>query len=97
MEKDDIMRLANLARIELTDSEAEAFTGEISGILGYVSAVKEITGDAPEEKVIGAVYNVMRSDTESHESGVFSDDLLALAPSRTGQYVKVKKILEQDT
>lgn len=93
MQKDDIKRLADLARIELTDAELEEFTSEIGGILSYVAEIKEITGDAPPEKVVGAVYNVMRRDEEPHEPGRYTEELLALAPSRDGQYVKVKKIL----
>jgi aspartyl-tRNA(Asn)/glutamyl-tRNA(Gln) amidotransferase subunit C len=97
MNRDDIQRLAALARIELTDAEAEGFAPEVSSILGYVSDIKEITGDAPEEKVIGALYNVMREDTNPHEPGLYTEDLLAAAPGRDGQFVKVKKILDQDT
>jgi aspartyl-tRNA(Asn)/glutamyl-tRNA(Gln) amidotransferase subunit C len=97
MNRDDIQRLAALARIELTDTEAEQFAPEVSSILGYVSDIKEITGDAPEEKVIGALYNVMREDMNPHEPGLYTEDLLTAAPGRDGQYVKVKKILDQDT
>jgi aspartyl-tRNA(Asn)/glutamyl-tRNA(Gln) amidotransferase subunit C len=95
MKKDDTIRIANLARIELAESEAESFTLEISGILTYVDQVKEITGDAPPDKVVGAVYNVMREDGEPHEGGLFTEDLLNLAPKRKGEYVEVKKILEE--
>lgn len=97
MDKDKIRHLADLARIELTDSEAEAFTEDISSILGYVSEIKEIAGTAPEEKVVGALVNVMREDTNPHEPGLYTEDLLNEAPLRDGQYVKVKKILEQNT
>jgi aspartyl-tRNA(Asn)/glutamyl-tRNA(Gln) amidotransferase subunit C len=97
MKSDDIKRLATLARIELTQEEAEVFAKDISSIVGYVSEIKEITGDAPEEKVIGALYNVMREDTNPHEPGLYTEDLLSSAPEREGQYVKVKKILDQNT
>ena len=97
MQKEDIHRLAALARIELTDTEAEGFAIEVSSVLGYVSDIKEITGDAPEDKVIGALYNVMRDDVHPHEPGLYTEDLLKAAPGRDGQYVKVKKILDQNT
>jgi aspartyl-tRNA(Asn)/glutamyl-tRNA(Gln) amidotransferase subunit C len=95
MNKDDTIRIANLARIELTEREAESFTLEINGILTYVDQVKQITGNVPPDKVVGAVFNVMREDTEPHPAGQFTEDLLALAPKRKGQYVEVKKILEE--
>jgi aspartyl-tRNA(Asn)/glutamyl-tRNA(Gln) amidotransferase subunit C len=94
MQKEDIERLAVLARIALTSEEAVAFAGSITSILGYVSEIKEITGEGKAEKALGAVNNVMREDTDPHDPALYTDDLLALAPGRDGQYVKVKKILE---
>ncbi len=93
MHRDDIIRLAGLARIELTPAEEEAFVEEIGSILSYVATIKEITGDAPPEKVAGPVANVMREDGEPHDGGLYTEDLLSLAPQRTGQYIEVKKIL----
>ncbi len=93
MKKDDITRLAGLARIELTDTEAESFALEITSILGYVSEIADITGTAAPEKKVGALYNVMREDGEPHAAGIYTEDLLKAAPERDGQYVKVKKIL----
>ncbi len=95
MEKKDIAHLAKLARIEVTDSEAEGLAKEITSILGYVSEIEEITGDQVAKKEVGALYNVMRDDVDPHEGGIFTEELLALAPQRDGQYVKVKKIIEK--
>jgi aspartyl-tRNA(Asn)/glutamyl-tRNA(Gln) amidotransferase subunit C len=94
MKKEDIERLATLARIELTETEAVSFAEDISSILGYVSEIKDITGGKDAEKVVGALYNVMREDGEPHAGGLYTEDLLDAAPEREGQYVKVKKILE---
>ncbi len=93
MDSKEIERLANLARIELTESERDQFALEVSSILGYISEIKGITGDAPEEKVVGAVFNVVREDGEPHASGMYTDDLLRVAPDHEGAYIKVKKIL----
>jgi aspartyl-tRNA(Asn)/glutamyl-tRNA(Gln) amidotransferase subunit C len=94
MKKEDIEQLATLARIELKEEEAVAFAEDITSILGYVSEITEITGNGEARKEVGAVYNVMREDTEPHEAGLYTEDLLKAAPERSGQYVKVKKILE---
>lgn len=93
MEKKDIEHLATLARIELEDTEAEALSAEISAILNYVGQVNEITADRTREKTVGAVHSVMREDGEPHEAGVHTEELLAEAPTRKGQYIQVKKIL----
>jgi aspartyl-tRNA(Asn)/glutamyl-tRNA(Gln) amidotransferase subunit C len=94
MKKEDIERLATLSRIALTPKETEEFAEDITSILGYVSEITEITGTGDVEKKADALFNVMREDTEPHAPGLYTEDLLNAAPEREGQYVKVKKILE---
>lgn len=93
MEKKDIEHLAKLSRIAVTEGEADSLAKDITSILGYVSDIEAITGNAEGEKKVGALYNVMRADENPHEPGKYTEDLLNLAPERQGQYVKVKKIL----
>lgn len=93
MRKEDIAHLAKLSRIAVSDSEATALAEDITSILGYVSEIEEITGNKEGEKKGGALYNVMREDENPHEPGKYTEDLLALAPDRDGQYVRVKKII----
>ena len=93
MERKDIEHLAKLSRIAVTDDEADALAKDITSILGYVSDIEEITGSKEEEKKAGALFNVMREDANPHEPGIYTEDLLNLAPERDGRYVKVKKIL----
>jgi aspartyl/glutamyl-tRNA(Asn/Gln) amidotransferase C subunit len=94
MDITEIHRLGGLARIELTDEEAEGFARDVSKILGYVSEVSKITGDISPDKVPGVLVNVMRDDEEPHEAGIYTEDLLKTAPLRRGAYIEVKKILD---
>lgn len=93
MKKEDIEHLAKLSRIAVTSAEATALAEDITDILGYVSEIEEITGTHAEVKEVGPLYNVMREDETPHEGSMYTEDLLACAPERDGQYVKVKKIL----
>ena len=94
MDKDKVLDLARLARIELSDAEAAKLSKEFDAILNYVSEVKGITaGDGGHEPADFAVRNIMREDGEPHESGVYTEDILSQAPAREGDYLKVKKIL----
>mgnify|MGYP001611997124 CR=1 FL=1 len=92
MKREDIERLAELARIELREGEAEPLSESITTILGYVSDINTIVG-TEKEKNVGVVYNVMREDVPSHTVGAFTEEILSSAPERTGQYIQVKKIL----
>ncbi len=95
MERKDIEHLAKLSRIAVTETEADELAGEITSIINYVSEIEAITGSKEIEKKVGLLFNVMREDTNPHEGGKYTEDLLALAPERQGQYVKVKKILDK--
>ena len=89
--KNDINKLANLARIEISEPEVESLTHEVDSILEYVGQIKDSTGDV--NKKIPEIRNVMRDDVVTNEAGQYTDKLLANAPSKEGNYVKVKKIL----
>lgn len=89
--KEDIKNLANLARIEVSDAEAEGLTGQIDSILGYVGQIKDSTGNI--EREIPGLRNVMREDVVTNKDEEYTEKLLNNAPSREGKFLKVKKIL----
>lgn len=87
----DIQHLASLARIELDEAEAQHLTTEIDSILGYVGQIKATgTENVPH---VPALHNVMRDDVPTNTAGQYTEALLDNAPSRDGDYLKVKKIL----
>jgi len=97
MDSKEVLKLAKLARIEVSAEEAESLSHEFEAILGYVGQVKKIADPSQPSPNLGegkgGVYNIMREDTNPHESGKFSEAILKNAPSREGDYIKVKKIL----
>ena len=40
--KDDVEKIAELARLELTTEETESFTGQLSSIISYIDKLNEI-------------------------------------------------------
>lgn len=95
MDKEQVLSLAKLSRIKLSDTEAETLSHEFDAILGYVSEVKEVSpsrGDKLTSEDF-SVRNIMREDGEGHTSGLYTEKLLNESPDREGDYVKVKKIL----
>ena len=105
IELKDVEHLAGLARIAVSDGEKELFRNDLEEILAYVSQIKEVTEGEQlttdtasrtfdgMQVEIGELHNVMREDGEPHDSGMFTEDLIAAAPSREGNHVFVKKIL----
>ena len=93
--KDDIKNLAHLARIDVPEAEMEKLASDMDGILAYVGEVSAAVGkgSAAEGVLVGFLKNVFRDDILAHEKGEYTKKILANAPAREGNYVKVKKIL----
>lgn len=94
MEIKDIEKLAKLARIELTDTEKQAYLKEIGAILGYMDQIKEVVAKVGEERKAGDLRNIMRTDDVKNESGKNTEAIVAEFPKKKDNYLKVKKILE---
>ena len=89
--KEDIKTLADLARIEIAPQEAENLSSEIDSILGYVGQIESM--NVREVTELPKLRNVMREDVVTHKPREYTEDLLLNAPSREGDFLKVKKIL----
>lgn len=63
IERDEVLHIARLSRLRLTDQEANGFAGELSRILEHVGklAEVEIDGVGPTSHVI-ELENVLRDD-----------------------------------
>ncbi len=70
LSRDDVLKLARLARLELTDEEVKKFQVELTSILQYVEQIQkaDVRGLEPTTQVTG-LKNVMRED----ESAIRSD------------------------
>jgi len=93
---DDVTKLAALSRLALSEGEVEKLQGDITSILAYVDAIQKVP--LPETVVPSPhleLENVMREDGEPHAAGAYTEKLLVQAPRREGDYLKVKKIIEQ--
>lgn len=90
----EIEKLTALSRMALSAEEKEGLRKDIDSILGYVDQIKKaVVSGAADKKGVREIHNVMREDTNPHESGIFTETLLKEAPTRQGNYLKVKKIL----
>ncbi len=89
----EIEKLAELARISVSESEKTALQKDIGEILAYVGQIQEVSAKMNRDADRDLPFNVMRGDDAPHMGGLFTDALLAAAPQREGEYIKVKKIL----
>jgi aspartyl-tRNA(Asn)/glutamyl-tRNA(Gln) amidotransferase subunit C len=92
--RDDVLKLAALSKLRLSDAEIEKLRSELSEILDYVEILGkvDVSGLAPTYQVSG-LKNVMRDD-EIKDYGYAAKDLLKNAPATQNGQFKVKRVLE---
>lgn len=91
--KEDVLKLAQLARINLSDDEVNEYSEELSAILQYVEQLSsvDVTGLEPTNQVTG-LTNVMRDD-EVKSYGYEPQELLKNVPQAQDGQLKVKRMI----
>jgi aspartyl-tRNA(Asn)/glutamyl-tRNA(Gln) amidotransferase subunit C len=88
IDRDQVLHVARLARLELTDEEVEKMANELSGILEHVERINQLDLEnvEPTSHVV-AVENVLRPD-EPRPSWP-REDVLERAPDPSGGAFRV--------
>jgi len=98
MQLDDIKRLAELARIDMSEEEMNSLVKDFDSILAYVGQVQEVSKlynietlhENPDNYFL---KNVMREDVVLNKEGEYKEKILANAPDTENGYLKVKQIM----
>ena len=92
IDTEQVRKVANLARLALTEDEEQQFTTQLTGILEYVQQLDELdTKDVPPTTRAIEVSNITRVDRRE----VFQEReaILDSAPDREEDFFKVPKII----
>lgn len=95
IDTDQVRKVANLARLEMTATEEEQMTAQLSSILEYFQQLSELeTTDVPPTTRAIDVSNVTRSDQlQPYED---REALLGGSPEQDGDFFKVPQILQAE-
>lgn len=93
LSNEDILKLARLARLGLTNEEVKEYKNELNAILEYVDqlAAVDVSGLEPTSQVTG-LRNVTRTDVVK-TYGYAPIDLLRNVPTTDGDLIKVKRMI----
>jgi len=93
--RDDVAKLANLARIDLDDAELEHLAPQLAVILESVAVVSGVAADdIPPSSHALPMENVMRADAV--RAGLTPQEALSGAPEQEQQRFKVPRILGEE-
>ncbi len=91
---DEVKKVAQLARLELNESEINQHAEQLEKILEYIKQLEKIsTENVPCTTRAIEVVNVLRKDKKKNYED--SEDILDLAPSREDKFFKVPKIINE--
>ena len=92
IDKQLILRLEHLARLELSEEECARLTGDLNNILTMVEKLMELDTENVDPLVyINDEVNVLRSDEVKNQLG--REAALANAPDRNEAFFKVPKVI----
>jgi aspartyl-tRNA(Asn)/glutamyl-tRNA(Gln) amidotransferase subunit C len=90
---EEVLHIARLARIALTDEDVARFTAQLSGILDHFTALAAVDTQGLEPTAHPLpLSNVMRADLVA--PSLPRDEALANAPRIEEGYVRVRAVLE---
>jgi len=91
--KDQVKYIASLAKLEIAESELDAFTKEMEQIIEFADSLNKIDTEGIEPTVhIQGIENVLRKDSEPKSFD--TDELLKNAPEKADNCFSVPKVVE---
>lgn len=93
--KKDVDYIKELARLRVSEEEADGLVKDLNSILKYVDQLNEVDTDAVE-MLVNPLYieNVYREDVV--ESSLNTEDFLMNAPERVEDYLKVPSVIDRE-
>lgn len=91
--KEDVKKVAVLARLRFEEKEMETFSSQLNAILGYVEQLNELNTEKvkPTAHVL-PIQNVMREDVVTN--GEPSEIIFSNAPKHEGHHFMVPQVIE---
>ena len=91
--RDEVLKLAALSKLRLSDDEVESLRTELSEILDYVKQLDNVdTSDLKPTYQVTGLVNVTRVD-QVKDYGYKTEALLKNAPALQDDQFKVKRVL----
>ena len=94
--EEQVRKVAELSRLDLTDEEVLEFAGQLSSILEYTEKMNKLGTDKVDPMSHPLpISNCFREDSVKESLG--TEKTLGNAPQRDGEYFKVPKILDTNS
>jgi aspartyl-tRNA(Asn)/glutamyl-tRNA(Gln) amidotransferase subunit C len=95
LSREQVLHIAELAKLGITEEETELFAEQLSEILDYAEMLNRLdtTSISPTAQAM-VLRNITRADQVA--PSLTPDEILSNAPQRQGNYFRVKPILDEE-
>ena len=88
---DEVRKVADLARLELSDADVEIMARQLSAIVDYINQLQQLNTDGAEPMAHALdLHDVFRDDVPGQS--LSEDEALANAPARKGNFYSVPAV-----
>jgi len=91
--KQDVSKVARLARIKITEAEEEKFTGELNGIMNWIEQLQDVDTDGIEAMTSVVDVKLTKRPDDITDGG-YADKVLKNASESQEGYFVVPKVVE---
>ena len=93
LDRDDVRKIAFLARIKIEDAELEPLADELNSIIGWVEQLGEVNTDGVQP-MTSVVEMLTPQRPDQVTDGNVTEKVLANAPDRVKDFYAVPKVLD---
>ena len=94
LSREEVLHIARLARLGLTEADLERFSEQLSNILENFQILQQVdTTNVPPTAQSIPLQNVTREDEVA--ASLTQSEVLANAPKQEGEFFRVKAVLEE--
>ena len=88
--EEEIRRVAELARLELSEEEVRTYTAQLARVVEHIDQLEEFAG-VDEEMAVG-----LREQADEEAPGIDVDRFLANAPEQLDRFLVVPQVKKAD-
>jgi aspartyl-tRNA(Asn)/glutamyl-tRNA(Gln) amidotransferase subunit C len=94
IDREQVLKIAKLARLKLSEAEIESFTKQIGSVLDFVKKLDTVdAGTAEPTCFVGPSHDPLRNDTE--KPSLSQEEALRNGPKVKKGFFAVPKVIEQ--
>ncbi|MBE2184917.1 MAG: Asp-tRNA(Asn)/Glu-tRNA(Gln) amidotransferase subunit GatC [Anaerolineae bacterium] len=95
LSREEVRKIADLAKLELSEDEIDLYAGQLSSILGFFQTLQELdTSQIPPTASVLPLKNVFRADTPL--PALAPEQVVANAPRSLGNQFLVDSVLDDE-